>query len=432
MSSKKSIIDSALADITTQFASRFHETLRPLRMIGKEAEFPVVTQDGRAADVGVLLRAFLDEGGFTPHYDEATLVSVAREGLEIAIEVGRGTIELALSPCADLWELEKEFGKAMALVTRVVESCGMHLLGFGIQPRTPASHALMTSRKHYHALYRAIGKPWLALTTTAADQTHVDICRTELLDAINWMNLLSAPLIALCANSSVYGGRAGKFVAGREGLLRSLGEDRYGMTPRKFSSLDEFIRYLCDYRSFILRDGDKYKQFNKPFTNHLTASAQPPNAFSDFLFHEHYIWNSARARVAVSTIEVRPACQQPPSEPFAANALILGWVEALPQVVAYFDDTLGNKTWDVMRVYRRAVVRDGLRTREPIPGMIRVLVEIAEDGLVRRGHGEEKFLLPVWKRIERRESPGMHARKLFEREGMQGLLKEIKIKTWKV
>ena len=157
-------------------------------------------------------------------------------------------------------------------------------------------------------------------------------------------------------------------------------------------------------------------------------TTQPSNLFSDFLFHEHYIWNSARARVATSTIEVRPACQQPPSDAFAVNALILGWVEALPQIAAYFDDALGAKTWEVMRAYRRAVVRDGLAAREPIPGMMHALVAIAQAGLARRKRNEEKFLAPIWDRFARRESPGMRARRVMQKRGMSGLLKEIMIR----
>lgn len=394
-------------------------------MVGKEAEFPLVTSDGRAGDVAQLWQSFLAEPGFKPVYDNSKthnfIYAVERDNLNIAVEVGRGTIELSIGPYDDLWQLQKAYAEALALIVRVAESRGMNLLGFGIQPRTPPIASLMTPRPHYHALFDAIGSPWLALTTTAADQTHVDICRAELLDAINWMNLLSAPLIALCANSSVYAGRAGKYLSGREGLLRDLGEFRYGMTPRKFSSIEEFIRYLCDYPCFILPKGGGFKRINRPFVYSL------PHSFDDFLFHEHYIWNSARARVAQSTIEVRPACQQPPGEPFAANALILGWVEALPQIAAYFDAVFGTAAWQSMLSYRRQAVRDGLRAQEPAPNFIFDLVSLAEAGLRRRGRGEEKFLEPVWHRSERRESPGRRARKIFERRGMAALIEEIKI-----
>ncbi len=423
MSSNKSI-DNAIAALAAQFESKFRAQLRPLRKVGREAEFPVVTRDGRAVEVLPLLSALLAEGGFAPVYDNPAtrdlLVAVERGELNIAIEVGRGTIELSLGPYDDLWQLQAAFDQAMALVARVAKARGMYLLGFGIQPRTPASAALITPRPRYHALHRAIGAPWLRLTTTAADQTHVDICRAELLDAINWMNLLSAPLVALCANSSVYTGRAGQFLSGREGLLRDLGEARYGMTPRRFGNLEEFIRYLCAYRCFVLPDGDGFKQINRPFANHLIT--QSSHLFEEFLFHEHYIWNSARARVANSTIEVRPACQQPPGESLAANALVLGWVESLPQVAAYFTESLGADPWQPMLRYRRGAVRDGLGAREPVPNLIRDLVKIAEAGLARRGRGEEKFLEPVWQRVERRESPGLRARQVMQRKGIEGLV----------
>jgi gamma-glutamylcysteine synthetase len=132
--------------------------------------------------------------------------------------------------------------------------------------------------------------------------------------------------------------------------------------------------------------------------------------------------------VAISTIEVRPACQQPPDDAFAVNALILGWVESLPQIAAYFDDALGAQTWEVMRAYRRAAVCEGLGAREPIPGMIRALIEIAQAGLARRGRGEEKFLEPIWERVERRESPGMRARRVMQKRGMGALIKRCVIR----
>jgi gamma-glutamylcysteine synthetase len=312
--------------------------------------------------------------------------------VSIAAEVGRCTIELSLGPYDDLWQMQAESNKAIAQVARVAASRGMCLLGFGIQPRTPPSAALMTPRPRYHAMHKAIGAPWLRLTTTAADQTHVDVCRAELLDALNWMNLLSAPIIALCANSSVYAGRAGKFVSGREGLLRELGELRYGMAPRRFTALEDFVRYLCEYRCFVLPEQGGYKRLNRPFTHYLLRADDSPDLFDKFLWHEHYIWNSARARVLNSTIEVRPACQQPPGEALAANALILGWVESLPQIAACFTDALSNDPWPLMAKYRRAVIQVGLSAKEPAPGLITELVKIAEGSLARRGRGEESSI----------------------------------------
>ncbi|MGE5264986.1 MAG: hypothetical protein ACM3S0_16520, partial [Acidobacteriota bacterium] len=151
----------------------------------------------------------------------------------------------------------------------------------------------------------------------------------------------------------------------------------------------------------------------------------PDASFDQFLWHEHYVWNSARARVQNSTIEVRPACQQPPGESMVANALALGWVESLPQVAAYFDDALGPDPWPAMVRYRRAVAERGLAAREPVPGLVCTLVEIAQSGLARRGRGEEGFLAPAWERLERGASPGMRAKSILQKRGMLGLTKEF-------
>lgn len=428
MSSKNST-DSLVAAIAARFEACFHQRLRPLRRIGREAEFPVVLADGRAADVNRLWDPLLSEPGFKPYYDDpqarTLLVGVEREDWNIAVEVGRGTIELSLGPYDDLWQLQGSFQKAMTLLVEAAASQGMYLLGFGIQPRTRPSTALMAPRPRYAALYRAVGAPWLGLTTTAADQTHVDISRRELLSAINWMNLLSAPIIALCSNSSVYAGRMGQYLSGREGVLRELGKFRYGMTPRQFDSLDEFIRYLCDYVCFVLpQDAGGFKRVCRPFGEYVRR--HPNNSFVDFLWHEHYVWNSARARVANSTIEVRPACQQPPGESLSANALILGLVESLSEVAAYFTDALGDDPWPTMITYRAAVVRDGLQVPEPVPGLLRSVVKLAEAGLARRGRGEAIFLAPIWRRLDARTSPAMHARETFREHGLEALLELVK------
>ncbi len=429
MSFEHSTKDSIPA-LAERFESHFRERLRPIRKVGREAEFPVVTADGRAGDVNLLWEPLLAEGGFTPLYDNPVtrtlLVGVERDDLNIAVEVGRGTIELSLGPYDDLWQLQSAFEGAIKNLAQLAEVRGLYLLGYGIQPRTRPGPAIMTPRPRYHALYHAIGKAWLNLTTTASDQTHVDISRAELLDAINWMNLLSGPIIALCANSPIHEGRDGKNLAGREGLLRDLGEFRYGMTPHRFTSLEDFIRYLCDYVCFVLPNETGFEQVNRTLTDYLAE--HPDVSFDQFLWHEHYVWNSARARIHHSTIEVRPACQQPPGESLAANALILGFVESLPQVSAFMVDALGRDPWPTMQAYRRAAVRRGLEAGEPVPGFIRGLVQIAEGGLARRRGGEEKFLIPIWNRLERCMSPGRYARQIVHEQGIAGLIESLRVR----
>ncbi len=414
----------AVHALAQRFAGCFRETLRPIRLIGREAEFPVVWPDGRAADVLQLWEPLLQQGGFSPQYDDpetrALIVGLQGPGGAVEVEVGRATVELVLGPYEDLWQLQEGSARLTARVVDAANAAGMRILGFGIQPRTRGSLALMTPKRRYFALSQAIGRPWFHLTTTASDQVQVDITREELVDSINVLNVLSAPLIALTANSSVYGGRSGRYLSGREGLLGNLGEFRAGMTPRPFSTVEEFIAYLCRYSCYVLRDGAGFHAYNRPFEEYLAAHGPD---FAAYLLHEHYVWNSARPRVNNSTIEVRPACQQPREEPLAVAALSLGLVEGLSEAKAFLHAVLGDGLWIAMRRYRAEAIIHGVRAREPVPDFLKQVLHIAQEGLARRNRGEEIFLGPLWERLNTHTTPGERNREILRQHGMDAFLR---------
>jgi gamma-glutamylcysteine synthetase len=392
--------------------------------VGRELEFPLVWPDGRAGDVRLLWPHLQREGQFKVKYDDAETkeLIVALEGEEFVYEaeVGLGTIELLTPACDDLVKLEAAVGRGMRPLLAAAQSAGMVVLGFGIQPRTLRSPRIMTPKKRYGALLQAIGKPWLHFCTTAADQLHVDIARSELVPMLNWMNLMSGPLVALLANSSVYGGRSGRFVSGREGLLETVGKHRNGMTPRRFDTLVDFMAYIAAHPCYVLKQANgSLRQYNQPFDGYLAKQGAD---LYEYLWHEHYTWNSARARVEHSTIEIRPACQQPANESMAASALSLGFVEARAAIAEYVTRVLGDDPWPAMLRFRARAIRDGLRARQPARNFLRTLVGLAEEGLRGRQRREERYLQPVWDRLELRQTPGDRARDLFCRHGMPALV----------
>jgi len=410
------------AALAEQYAARFRRTLRPIRMIGREAEFPIVYPDGRAGDVLQLWKPLLARGGYVPRYDDPGThrLIVALKGPDgtVEVEVGRATVELVLGPYEDLWQLAEGSTRLLRDVGEAAHQVGMRVLGLGIQPRSRSSPALMTPKRRYAYLARAVGRAWWHFTATAADQVHVDISRAEIVDAVNTLNLLSAPLIALTANSSVYAGRPGRYLSGREGLLGALGENRAGMTPRPFQSAEEFVRYICNYRCYVLRRDGNFRHYNRPFEAYLRDHGPDLDAY---LWHEHYTWNSARPRAHNSTVEIRPACQQPHGEPLVVAALALGWVEARAEVQAFLEGTLPNP-WTTLRRYRHAAIMHGLRAREPVTRFVESVLRLAEDGLRLRGRGEESFLRPLWKRLEQRTTPGDRAREVMRSGGVAALI----------
>lgn len=416
-----------MAALAERYAARFRETLRPVRMIGREAEYPLVYPDGRAGDVLRLWEPLRARGRFVPRYDDpkAKTLIVALTGGDgtIEVEVGRATVELVLGPYEDLWQLAEGSRRLLGQVVDAAKEIGMRVLGLGIQPRSRPSRILMTPKRRYPYLARAVGPAWWQFTTTAADQVHVDIARAEVLDALNVLNLLSGPLIALTANSSVYAGRAGRYLSGRERMLGTLGEGRAGMTSRPFRSLEEFIRYISRYPCYVLRDRGGFRHYNQPFEDYVRRHGPDLEAY---LWHEHYTWNSARPRAHNSTIEIRPACQQPHDASLVVAALALGWVEALGELRGFLHETLRDP-WAALRRYRRTAIEHGLRAAEPAPGFVAQTLRIAEGGLRRRGRGEEDFLRPLWERVAQRATPGDHARAVVRSQGMGALIRAAAI-----
>ena len=154
---------------------------------------------------------------------------------------------------------------------------------------------------------------------------------------LNYGNMMSPVIIALCANSPIYGGNDSHFCSAREGVMAEIraGEHRHGMPPEPYASLYDFVRTLSQPTYLIVREGGDIVPSSRPFYTHLAENGPD---FQAFLFHEHYIWNSARLRAAYGTLEVRPACQQPWPETMAAAALTLGLAEASQPIMAYIQD----------------------------------------------------------------------------------------------
>jgi gamma-glutamylcysteine synthetase len=196
------------------------------------------------------------------------------------------------------------------------------------------------------------------------------------------------------------------------------------MTPRPFRILAEFVEFVCSQTCYVLRRDDHFVSYRRPFTSYLAANGADLEAY---MWHEHYVWNSARPRVQHATIEIRPACQQPPDEPLAAAALSLGFAEALPAAWAFVCDRLGSDPWPAMAAYRVGAVREGLAAREPAPGLLAGLLELAETALRRRDRGEERYLLPIRRRLETRVLPADRAAALFARRGIEGLIGGVRL-----
>ena len=428
--SSRPMVDAAIAELAARFTASFPAQVSWPRVVGREAEYPVVDADGHAADVRRLWGRLMARGDLTPKVDTGNsnlIVGLAGDDYSYALEVGLGTVEINTRPCRDLFEIQAIMERAVARLVRVALDFGWQVLGYGVQPVTPARLPLMSPKQRYQSLYRAMGQEWLWYAVTASDQVQIDIGRDELVHMLNLGNLMTPVIIALCANSPVYNGQLSPYCSGREGQMAAIhaSEHRHGMPARPYTSIEDYVATVSQPTYLILKANNEVVPSSQHFTDYLAEHGPDYDAF---LFHEHYIWNSARLRVAYGTVEVRPACQQPWREHMAATALGVGLIEAGEQIGAYMRATLGQDYWNIMRTYHQSVIRLGLRAPQPAPNFLATVVDLAYDGLRRRGRGEETLLSPIHRRMVLGENPAQRARRVFVSDGLAALVARAAIR----
>ncbi len=425
------------AELATRFAAGFPAQRPAVRTVGREAEFPIVSANGEAVDARRLWQSLLADGALEPEYGAGSMgqrdfiVGLKGPDYSYALEVGLGTVEVTTRPCRTLFEIHELMGEAVARLVSAAARANWRVLGYGIQPVSPPSLRIMSPKQRYLSLYRAMGEPWLWYTVTASDQLHVAIGREELVDMINYGSLITPIIIALCGNSPIFGGKESRYCSAREGVMAAIraNEHRHGMLARPMTSTVDFVETLAESTYLIVNAGGQIVPSSQPFSHYLVEHGAD---YPAFLYHEHYIWNSARARAAYGTLEIRPACQQPWEETMAVAALNLGLVEAMPEVSGLIRAEFGDDYWSVMQTYHRQAIRFGLDAPQPGSDLLARVLTLVEEALARRGFGEEVLLASVWRRLDRRQNPAQRARIVYRHDGMAGLLNHATIRPGQV
>ena len=337
--------------LAATFAGHFPAQLSGPRTVGREAEFPIVDGSGRAAEVARLWPLLQVAPGEVLKVKRDAVNTDLVVGLDgasysYALEVGRGTIELNVGPCDTLFGLEALFRVGLARLVQAAGQLGWRVLGYGVQPLTPATRALLSPKQRYAALADVMGDDWVWYTVTASDQLHVDVSRGEAVAVLNFANLMAPVVVALCANSPVVAGALTGSCSSREArMVEAVHGQRHGMIARPYADFTDFVARLSGMRSLLRREGARLLPDGRLFdevlrTDFGAMDGLARGCFDAFLLHDHYVWHSARLRSAYGTVELRPACQQPPHEAMAAAALYLGLVEGRAEITDYVQGAL--------------------------------------------------------------------------------------------
>ena len=302
-------------------------------------------------------------------------------------------------------------------------------------------------------------------TNIAANQHCIDVTQEESLRVINMFNALGGVFIALFANTGVGEWRIQEHHEEREWRWNQwlnaepLENPIAGIPPRPFGSLKEYLAYNWSIPTrAVHRPGTLHSLEDVPLIRDflrkkewktMDLAAASPSVVSpemqDVNALTMYIWIQARLKIFFDTaqplgglleaydtgrvdeyaskhlekvyVETRNIACQPWNEIMAAPAFLLGLIENIEAV----EEVVKEKSWKDWIELREQTITQSME----VPGVtdfISKCLSISANGLQKRGLGEEKYLQPLYARLEKKESPAIRTRNLFKEEGIEAVL----------
>ena len=417
-----------------------------LRTVGHEDELQLVySGSGLMGDAQDILIAFVDMPGWTDKYDEdvrgPTEVLVgARNGSfgELGTDAGRGVLEWASGVKDNLLHIQADRREMLKSLIRLAWKSGQLIIGTGRTPVTRSKWPTLWTRKdRYKYLIKFYAGLLWPSAETSAQQLHVGVYSPqEMIWINNTMLSLAGVLTALAANSAVYRGSVHhEKQASRQIVWDDFSQGKSGVPDRPYESVRDWATRLA-HTTYVLVpniiDGEQhgYREVEPPgqtFCEFLMANPdQIEHLRTHLVYMENTIWEDARPRFDLGTVEIRPCGQQLQSVGIALDALMLGVIENRSDTEAL----LSGFAWKDWRKSRYDAVQHGLKSfggeltlvrNVPLLEVLRDLVEIAKTGLASRDLGEETLLDPIEERLAIGHSPAIDAAHAFG-EGMKSFL----------
>lgn len=373
----------------------------------------------------------------------------------VTCETGYCKIEVSLAHSENLMDTYKNFCNIRSILKSFADQNGLAFLGYGIQPMTSPGRNLLMKKSRNVFWERLFGTDVHLFTISASNQVHIDVTLNEAIDAINVFNGLAGAQIALTANSSIWNGKVDE-------NYKSLGEafwdwwlarhpGRFGIPQTKFCDLVEYFLCIFDFKPVYVRRGNDViglpycPTFGRYYTcevdkNRCERYARlkgkcgiKPEGIpvkitpheEDMSLHFSFFWHNARLSRYL-TLENRVNDQQPPDEIMAIPALTLGIMENLKPAIKL----VNQYRWDDLRELRVQAIKQGIKASLNgirISGLSREMLEIAEEGLKKREHGEEVFLELLMRRLTEMSCPADRAERVFKLRGVKGVVDEFKL-----
>ena len=392
--------------------------------VGVELEFPIVETNGNKTNIEVtknLFRTLANLSDFEVEKidDDQNPIQLIHCSSKdrILFELSYNTIEFAFERARSINEVAKRFEAYLKIIQPILQENNHEIQGHGIHPLWQENDNSPVKIERYKMLMAFLAMNGTGMKTHSypsygaficGNQVQLDVRRDNYIRIINAFNKIEAAKAYLFSNSE-FSAEAWDTKIARdifwEESLHGYYKENVGIYPKDYQSEEEFFNNLARTAIFTAtREGKSY--YFKPIRvedyldqKEITAYTADGNekiikpVKEDLKQHRSYQFQDLTAR---GTVEFRSVCTQPLETTFAPIAFELGLFVELEKLENYLEDSsfFKNEEQDYRKLrkkYSKKILSK--EEKEAIQSFSKDLLDIAEAGLMKRGYGEEKFLI---------------------------------------
>ena len=392
--------------------------------VGVELEFPIVEIHGNKTNIEVTKNLFrtlanlLDFEVEKMDDDQNPIQLVHCPSKDrILFELSYNTIEFAFEKAHSIDEVAERFEAYLKIIQPILQEDHHEIQGHGIHPQWQENDNSPVKIERYKMLMAFLAMNDTGMKThpypsygafICGNQLQLDVRRDNYIRIINAFNKIEAAKAYLFSNSEfsaeAWDTRITRDIFWEESL-HGYYKENVGIYPKDYQSEEEFFNNLARTAIFTAtREGKSY--YFKPIRvedyldqKEITAYTADGNekiinpVKEDLKQHRSYQFQDLTAR---GTVEFRSVCTQPLETTFAPIAFELGLFVQLEKLENYLEDCsfFKNEEQDYRKLrkkYSKKILSK--EEKEAIQSFSKDLLDIAEAGLMKRGCGEEKFLI---------------------------------------
>lgn len=392
--------------------------------VGVELEFPIVETNGNKTNIEVTKNLFrtlanLSDFEVEKRDDDQNPIQLVHCSSKdrILFELSYNTIEFAFERARSINEVAKRFEDYLKIIQPILQENNHEIQGHGIHPLWQENDNSPVKIERYKMLMAFLAMNGTGMKTHSypsygaficGNQVQLDVRHDNYLRIINAFNKIEAVKAYLFSNSEfsaeVWDTKIARDIFWEESL-HGYYKENVGIYPKDYQSEEEFFNNLARTAIFTATRGGKSYYF-KPIRvedyldqKEITAYTADGNekiikpVKEDLKQHRSYQFQDLTAR---GTVEFRSVCTQPLETTFAPIAFELGLFVELEKLENFLEDSsfFKNEEQDYRKLrkkYSKKILSK--EEKEAIQSFSKDLLDIAEAGLMKRGYGEEKFLI---------------------------------------